>query len=124
MPHGGLHSQCKNKLISQIVVHGDQRKFLSAVVTLDPDALQDFANSNGLGNGTYAALTQKPQVFAAIEEAVGAFNSQLASYETIKKFKILEQDFSQETGELTPTLKVKRKFVNERYGEVFAAFYE
>ena len=113
-----------HKLISQIVVHGDQRKFLSAVVTLDPDALQDFANANGLGNGSYAALTQKPQVLSAIQDAVEGFNGQLASYETIKKFKILEQDFSQETGELTPTLKVKRKFVNERYGEIFSSFYE
>lgn len=113
-----------HKLISQVVVHGDKRKYLTALVTLDADALSEFAQGQGLGNGSYAELTQRPEVFQAVEVAIDGFNGQLASYETIKKFKVLEHDFSQATGELTPTLKVKRKVVNERYRDVFNSFYE
>lgn len=113
-----------HKLISQVVVHGDKRNFLSALVTLDPDALKLFAQEHGLGNGSYAELTQKPQVYKAVQSAMDGFNAQLAKYETIKKFKILEHDFSQESGELTPSLKIKRKVVNQRYKSIFDGFYE
>jgi long-chain acyl-CoA synthetase len=113
-----------HKLVSQIVVHGDKRKYLTAVITLDPDALTDFCETHGLGNGSYAELTQKPEVYKAVQEAIDQFNAELASFETIKKFKILEHDFSVESGELTPSVKVKRKVVYQRYRDVFDAFYE
>jgi len=113
-----------HRLISQVVVHGDKRKFLSAVITLDPDALKAYCDSNTLGNGSYAEMTQKPEVEKAIQQAVDEFNNGLAKYETIKKFKILEHDFTIESGELTPSVKVKRKVVNERYKEIFDGFYQ
>ena len=113
-----------DKLISQVVVHGDRRNFLTALITLDPDALKGFATEHQLGNASYAELTQRPEVYRAISGAVDGFNRQLAKYETIKKFKILEHDFSQESGELTPSLKIKRKLVNQRYKQTFDAFYE
>lgn len=113
-----------DKLISQVVVHGDKRNFLTALITLDPDALKGFATEHSLGNASYAELTQRPEVYRAVSGAVDGFNRQLAKYETIKKFKILEHDFSQESGELTPSLKIKRKLVNQRYKTTFDAFYE
>ncbi len=113
-----------HRLISQVVVHGDKRKFLTALVTMDPDALKSFCAEKGLGNGSYAEMTQKPEVYQAVQEALDGFNKQLASYESIKKFKILEHDFSVESGEMTPSVKVKRKVVNERYKQIFDGFYD
>ena len=111
-----------DKLISQAVVHGDTRKFLSALITLDPDQLTAFAKEKGL-SGSYAELSQHAAVRAAIESVVEETNRELASYETIKKFAILDTDLSVETGELTPKLSVKRKVVNSKFGHIFDAFY-
>ena len=112
------------KLISQVVVHGDKRKFCTALITLDSEALKDFAQQNSLGSDSYAALTRRPEVRKAVEQAIEDCNRQLAKYETIKKFAILEHDFSQESGELTPSLKIKRKLINQRYSHVFDGFYD
>ncbi|MFO7563916.1 MAG: long-chain fatty acid--CoA ligase [Enhygromyxa sp.] len=110
-------------LISQCVVHGDRRKFLSALLTLDEAALHELASSRGL-DGDYPTLARHPEVRAVVEDIVARANKELASYETIKKFEILDHDFSIETGELTPKLSVKRKLVNSKYGHIFDGFYE
>ena len=110
------------KLISQVVVHGDKRKFLSALITLDPEQLELFAKDRSLA-GEYASLTQHPEVEKEVQRLVDESNRELASYETIKKFKVLEEDFSVESGELTPKLSVKRKVVNSRHGHHLDAFY-
>jgi len=110
-------------LISQIVLHGDKRKFLSAVVTLDEAALTEWAAQAGL-SGDYATLTQAPQAHAVIDGAIKGVNASLNSYETVKYFKILDQDFTVESGELTPSLKVKRNVVSANCKEIFDAFYE
>src|SRR5690606_2078696 len=112
-----------HKLISQCVVHGDRRKFISALITLDPEQLQLFAEQNGL-SGSYEKLSQDPKVRAEVERLISESNAELASYETIKKFEILEHDFSIETGELTAKLSVKRKVVNSKYGHFFDGFYD
>ena len=112
-----------NKLISQAVVHGDKRKYLTALITLDPDALKAFAQEHNL-SGSHAELTKKPEVRAAVAKAMDELNARLASYESIKKFEILETDFSVESGELTPKLSVKRKVVNERYKHLFDKMYD
>ena len=96
-----------HKLISQCVVHGDRRKFISALVTLDPEQLTLFAEQNGL-SGTYEHLCKDPKVRAEVEKLISESNGELASYETIKKFEILDRDFSIESGELTAKLSVKR----------------
>ncbi|MEO1173276.1 MAG: long-chain fatty acid--CoA ligase, partial [Myxococcota bacterium] len=111
-----------HKLVANFVVHGDKRKYLSALVTLDPDALKDFGAQNGL-DGSHAEMSQSPQVLQEIEAHIQKINSELASYETVKKYKVLEHDFSVETGELTPKLSVKRKVVGERYKSIFDGFY-
>ncbi|NVB38429.1 long-chain fatty acid--CoA ligase [Pseudenhygromyxa sp. WMMC2535] len=112
-----------HKLISQCVVHGDRRKFISALITLDEQHLESFVHDKGLG-GDYAVWTKAPAVRAEVEKLIAESNQELASYETIKKFEILDRDFSIETGELTAKLSVKRKVVNSKYGHLFDAFYE
>ena len=109
-------------LISQIVIHGDKRKFLSAVVTIDEAAIQEWAEQEGK-SGSYAELTQDPAVVAIIEGTVESVNKTLNSFETIKKVKVLDHDFTVESGELTPSLKVKRNVVSQNYAEIFDAFY-
>ncbi len=111
-------------LISQVVVHGDRRKFLSALITLDPENLKRFAEEHDLGNGSYADLVRRPEVQKVVEAKIAAFNEQLPHYETIKRYKVLEHEFSVESGELTPSLKVKRRVVGERYRQLFDSFYE
>ncbi|BDG01566.1 AMP-dependent synthetase/ligase [Anaeromyxobacter oryzae] len=108
-------------LVSQVVVHGDKRKFLSALITLNEENARRWAADNRLPAGE--GLHQDPRMRARIQQAVDALNAKQASYATIKKFAILPRDFTQDTGELTPTLKVKRKVVTQRYREVLDAFY-
>lgn len=109
-------------LIANFVVHGDKRKFLSALVTLNADALHEFASKRGI-HGSVAELSKHPEVQREIDSHIGATNAALANFETIKKYMILESDFSVETGELTPKLSVKRKVVAERYASILDQFY-
>ena len=112
----------KSPLISQVVVHGDQRKFLSAVVTVDEENLKDWAEEKGQGEFDYKAVSQRQDLYQEIENVMTQANGTLARYETLKKFAILDHDF--EIGDqLTPTMKVKRKVCNERYKEIFDSFY-
>jgi len=108
-------------LISQVMVHGDRRKFLSALVTLNEENARRWADERGISAG--APLHAHPSVIARIQEAVEAVNAHQASYSTIKKFAIVPKDFTQETGELTPTLKVKRKVVTQKYQALLDSFY-
>jgi long-chain acyl-CoA synthetase len=108
-------------LISQVMVHGDKRKFLSALVTLNEESARKWATDHGISAG--APLHAHPSVLARIHEAIEAVNAHQASYSTIKKFAIVSKDFTQETGELTPTLKVKRKVVTQKYQALLDSFY-
>ncbi len=109
-------------LISQAMVHGDKRKFLSALITLNPENARAWAVEHGLPGGE--GLHRDPMLLERIQKAVDALNARQASYATIKKFAVLPRDFTQETGELTPTLKVKRKVVTERHRALLDSFYE
>ena len=110
-----------DNLISQVMVHGDKRKFLSALITLNDENARKWATENGVPPG--AALHQDPRIIARIQRAVDSLNARQASYSTIKKFAIVSKDFTVESGELTPTLKVKRKHVTQKYKDVLDAFY-
>jgi long-chain acyl-CoA synthetase len=117
--------KAKSPLISQVVIHGDKRNYLTAVITLDKDALESWAKDKGVSNGSfdYAKTTQHADVEKVVSDVVGGLNKDLASYETVKKFRILDHDF--EIGDqLTPSLKVKRKLCNERYKNLFDAMYD
>jgi long-chain acyl-CoA synthetase len=108
-------------LISQVMVHGDKRKFLSALIALNEENARKWAAENGVPPG--AALHEDPRVKARIQQAVDALNAKEPSYSTLKKFAIVPKDFTQETGELTPTLKVKRKVVTQKYQALLDSFY-
>jgi long-chain acyl-CoA synthetase len=109
-------------LVSQVVVHGDARNFCSALLTLDEEALKKWADARGKSGGA-RALHQDAELIAEIQDGISAMNQTLASYETIKKFALLPEDLTQEAGELTPSLKVKRKFVEKKYMALLDAFY-
>jgi len=109
--------------ISQVVVHGDNRNFCTALVTLDAESIPTWQAENGLESIPYAELAEHPKVHAMIQDAVQRLNRGLASYESIKDFAILPQDFSIETGELTASLKVKRKVVEQKYAGILDGFY-
>jgi long-chain acyl-CoA synthetase len=113
-----------DKFISQAFVFGDRRKYLTALVTLSPEEIAKWAAQNGIAETDPAALAKHPRVEGMIRARVDAINGNLASFEQVKKFAILSSDFSQETGELTPTLKVKRKVVIQKYGQFLDALYE
>jgi len=108
-------------LISQVMVHGDRRRFLSALVTLNAEGARAWATEQGIPEG--ATLHDHPLVVARIQAAIDALNARQPSYSTIKRFAIVPRDFTQETGELTPTLKVKRKEVTRNHQAILEAFY-
>jgi long-chain acyl-CoA synthetase len=108
-------------LISQVMVHGDKRKFLSALVTLNEENVRKWAAERRIPLG--ASLNEDPRVREHVQAAIDALNARQASYSSIRKFAILPRDFTQEAGELTPTLKVKRKLCAQRYQAVLDAFY-
>jgi len=110
--------------ISQAMVYGDRRPYLTAVLTLDLDAIRLYAQAHGIGADTAPAGAVHPQIQQLIEAHVAQCNAHLASYETIKKFIIAPTDFTPESGELTPTLKVKRKVVTQRYQAQLDRLYE
>jgi long-chain acyl-CoA synthetase len=111
-------------VISQAMVHGDRRKYLVALITVNEDVARRLSAERRLPAGDYADLVQKEPVREAVEAAVLAVNSRLPSYETIKKYLILPRDFGQDTGELTPTMKVKRKLVTQTYQRQLDSLYD
>jgi long-chain acyl-CoA synthetase len=109
-------------LASNMVVHVEGRNFAAAIVTLDPDALTKFAEANGLPTD-FATASQSEAVRAEVQRAIDQLNAGLNKWETIKKFVILNHDFTIEDGELTPSLKVKRKVVETKYADLLNGLY-
>jgi long-chain acyl-CoA synthetase len=107
-------------LINEAVVIGDRRKYLVALVTLDPDLSAAWAKQKGID---VAKLTDSKELNAELQAYVDQMNKQFAQVEQVKKFKVLPRNLSQELGELTPTLKVKRKRVNENFSAEIEAMY-
>src|SRR3954451_16169691 len=110
----------KNRWISQAVVVGDRRPYLVVLITLDPEEIGAFAEQHGLAAED---VPESAEMRAEVEAAVKEANSHVGRVEQIKKFKILPHDLSQQTGELTPTLKVKRNVVNEKFAGEIEALY-
>lgn len=111
-------------LISHILVYGDRRKFVSALITLNRDGVRAFADSNSIVYADADELTHHPRIREEVEAVVQRKNEELASFERIKKFVILEDDFSIESDELTPTFKVKRKVITQKYQKLLDSFYD
>jgi long-chain acyl-CoA synthetase len=112
--------QCR--WISQAVMHGDQRPYPVVLITLDEEEMPVYAREHGLPEDI-ASLCREPVVQELIQAEVDRANAKYAQVEQVKKFVILDHDLSQPTGELTPTLKVKRNVVNEKYADLFDALY-
>ncbi|MAO83429.1 MAG: AMP-dependent synthetase [Myxococcales bacterium] len=112
-----------NQYIAHAVVHGDKRKYLSALVTLDPENLETWAGDQGLAFDDLKQASKDPKVVALVQSVFDSVNSGLARYETIKKFRVLPVEF--ELGdELTPTLKVKRNVVEKKFSEDIDSMYD
>jgi long-chain acyl-CoA synthetase len=109
--------------ISQVMVAGDKRPYPVALITLNPDELGKFAREQGVLTTDPAALVRHPKVVERVARTVEEKNSNLQSYAKIKKFSILPGDFTLEGGELTPTLKVKRKVVSDKYRKELEGLY-
>ena len=108
---------------SQMIVHGNERNFCTAIVTLDPDQIQEWAQRNDLEGKSYEEIVASPQVHDMVEGYIKELNTKLNRWETIKKFIVLEHDLSVESGEVTPSLKVKRKVVESNYKDRLDALY-
>ncbi len=113
--------QCR--WVSQAVMHGDRRPYPVLLITLDEEEILPWAQSEGLP-AELATLVREPRVVAMIQTELDRVNERYAQVEQVKRFAILPQDLSQETGELTPTLKVKRNVVADKYAEVLESLYE
>jgi len=113
----------QTRWVSQAVMHGDRRPYPVVLVTLDEEEVVPWAREHGLEDVSTPALARDPQIQALIQAEIDRANANYAQVEQVKKFVILDHDLSQETGELTPTLKVKRNVVNERYAPLFDELY-
>ncbi len=123
-PSGLEDSLRAHPLISQAMVVGDAKPFIAALITLDPESTPGWLERHGKPAGTAAAdLARDPDMIAEIDAAVQAANAAVSRAEQIKKFSILPIDFTVEGGELTPTLKLKRKVVADAYADDIAALY-
>jgi len=109
--------------ISEFVSYGDNKKFLAGLVTLDEEAMKPWADAQGIKYKDMAELSQMPEVHKFIEGRIKELNKRLPSYSTIKRFVILPNQFTQEAGEITPTMKLKRKVVYKKYKDMLESLY-
>ncbi len=112
-----------NPYISNVLIHGDQKKYIVALITLNAGMIKKYASEKGVSFENMTDLIKSRQVYNLIKYIVAETNSHLASHESIKKFAILPHDFTIEAGELTPSLKVKRKVCDEKYRAEIDALY-
>jgi long-chain acyl-CoA synthetase len=110
--------------ISQVLVHGDGRKYATALITLDPEAIEGWAKEQGLSYSSFEELAGSREVHDLIEGQVEEANRSLERWETIKRFEILPSELSVEEGEVTPSLKVRRRAVEKKYADVLNSMYE
>jgi len=112
-----------SRFIGQAVVIGDRRKFLAALLVPDFEALKPWAEKQGIGAADNEKLIADPKVRELIGKEVTAVNANLAGFEKIVAWELLPNEFTLETGEITPTLKVKRRVINQKYGHVIDRLY-
>ncbi|MDQ5816444.1 MAG: AMP-binding protein, partial [Actinomycetota bacterium] len=111
-------------LISQAVVIGDRRPFLTAIITLDEEKAPVWAKEHGVDASDVAGIAGDERTLKEIEAAINEVNNSLARVEGVKKFRVLDRDFLEEENEITPTLKVKRKQIGENYNEHIEEMYK
>jgi long-chain acyl-CoA synthetase len=114
----------EHPLISQAMVYGDGRSYLVALITLHQAELEEFARANHIAYESYAGLVGQKAIVALVREIIEGVNSRVSSSECVRNFRILDRDLSVDAGEVTETMKVKRKIVAEHYGDLLEALYE
>ena len=121
-------SEIENQLkfspyINDAVVIGDRRKYLTALIMIDDENVMEYAQENRIPFTTYASLTKEPEIIKLIHNEVEAVNNRFARVETIKKFSLIDIQLTVDDEEITPTMKLKRKFVNEKFKDVIESMY-
>lgn len=109
--------------IGQALVHGDRRNYVTALVTLEPEAIQRWATENGLAGRSVADLSRAPEVRALVQREVDRVNASLPRFATVKRFTLLPRELLEAEGEVTPSQKIKRKLVEQRYRAELDAMY-
>lgn len=114
----------QSKYIDQFVLIGDRRMFLSALIVPDFDAIQEYADRHQIQYGSAEDLVKNSTVYSIIEKDIQLLQKDLANFERVRKFVLLDKQFSIEEGEITPTLKVRRKVIEERYAQLIEQMYK
>jgi long-chain acyl-CoA synthetase len=109
--------------VSQFVVHGSERKFVSAIITLDPDAIEGWAQHHDLGGRPYAEIVTSDKVRQLVQGYVDQLNAKLNRWEQVRQFVLLDHDLTIEDGEITPSMKVRRRVVEDRYRDELDKLY-
>lgn len=110
--------------INDAVVIGDRRKYLTAIIVIDEENVVKYAQDQKVQFTTFATLTKTEEVINLIQQEINKVNKQVARVENIRKFRILDKKLYTEDGEVTPTMKVKRKFINEHYADLIESMYK
>ena len=119
-----IENKLKNSvLVGQVALVGDKHKFISALISPNFAALEDWAGRQGIEASSHAELVADSRVIALYSGLVSEANVGLANFETLKRFRVVAEEWTQETGELTPSMKLKRRVITERYAEAIAALY-
>ncbi len=113
-----------SKYIDQFVLIGDRRMFVSALIVPDYEALKEYADANRIQYKSVDELVEMKQIYELLDKELDLFQKKLANFERVRKFAILDKPFTIETGELTPSLKIKRKVVEERYKDLIEDMYK
>lgn len=113
-----------SKYIDQFILIGDRRMFLTALIVPDFDAIKEFADSNNIQYSTIEELVKDEDIYRLLEKDMDQFQKKLANFERVRKFVMLDRPFTIESGEITPSMKVKRKFIEERYQDLIEQMYQ
>ena len=115
---------CRELLVAHVVVIGERRNYLTALITLSTETLNALKDTEEFSGMSIDEIRESETVKNRIDQAVAQANEELARYENIRKFTVLPNEFTVEDGELTPTMKIKRKVITERYADEIEAFYQ
>lgn len=113
-----------SKFVDQFVLIGDKRMFLSALIVPDYESLKEFADANKIPYTSSEDLVSKKEIYDLFEKELSKFQKKLANYERVRKFKLLNKPFTLEDGEITPSMKIKRKIVEQRYANLIEEMYQ
>jgi long-chain acyl-CoA synthetase len=109
--------------ISDAVVIGDQRKYLTCLIMIDQENVEHYAQTHSVPFTDYRSLCARPEIIELIEKEVQRVNKDFSSVEQVKKFRLIDVLLTAEDEELTPTMKLKRSFVSNKYGDLISAMY-